>query len=657
MAPERPGRAPFPLVVWIAFCAYWNGAGWLLSACHLLNPTGYAVALLAGLGLLAGYICRNHLQGARRPVWQGWRRRFRRALPRAFLILSALAFLGGLLYAPNSYDALAYRIPRLLHWLAASRWHWIHTEFNRLNTRGCGFEWLAAPLLALAKTDRPLFLYNWLSFLFLPGLIFSSARRLGVRPRVAYSWMWVLPGGYCFLLQAGSLGNDVLVTTLVLAAVDLGLRARVSQRLTEFWLSLLAMTLSTGVKANALTLGLLWLVVVAPVARRLVSVRAWSCGPRLFLPPFLMAALVLALALLDSFIPSAFWNWKYGGDWTGVKFENAVGRGIEKAARQKTYPFQRLLGNTAWFLVQNFEPPIFPLANTWNEHVAPRLVPPSVRTAWEEEFVSANYIFELRELQVEEIAGLGLGASALLAISVGAVWLPGRRRKAEPGRPFPWLLAVAAVVPFLALFSVSDVESLSRLAAPCYLPLALVLLIPGGHERVVRSRSWRAGALLGLGLGGVLLVVNPARPLFSPPQAVNFLRRMGCPDSLLRRADRVYGVYAQRAEAFAPAVDLLPPGEQVIGVVTWDDPEASLWKPYGSRRIVHVCLHDTPESLRAAGIHYVWVSGDRLEKLFLVPIGKWLAQFHGQIIHTVSLNLRASSDPVPWHLVRLLEPE
>ena len=59
--------------------------------------------------------------------WQKFRRRFRRPLPLAFLIVAALAFLGGAIYAPDNYDALTYRLPRILNWLAAGHWTWIST--------------------------------------------------------------------------------------------------------------------------------------------------------------------------------------------------------------------------------------------------------------------------------------------------------------------------------------------------------------------------------------------------------------------------------------------------------------------------------------------------------------------------------------------------
>ena len=110
----------------------------LLSALHQLNVRGYAAAFLLGLAVV--WTLRERVLPEN--VW-GWnlrkqRRRFRRAFPLGFLIVASLAILGGAIHPPSNYDALAYRIPRVLHWLAEGRWHWIYTDFARVNTRACG---------------------------------------------------------------------------------------------------------------------------------------------------------------------------------------------------------------------------------------------------------------------------------------------------------------------------------------------------------------------------------------------------------------------------------------------------------------------------------------------------------------------------------------
>src|SRR5579863_836672 len=150
-----------PIVVfWVWLCAYLNCAGWVLSACHGLNKAGYAVVFAIGLVWLLIWIKTMETPVFRTGMGARFRWRFRRAFPLAFLILAGMAFLGGALYLPTNYDSLAYRTTRVLHWLAAGQWQWVHTEFPRLNTRTAGFEWVTAPLLLFSGTDRLVFLIN-----------------------------------------------------------------------------------------------------------------------------------------------------------------------------------------------------------------------------------------------------------------------------------------------------------------------------------------------------------------------------------------------------------------------------------------------------------------------------------------------------------------
>src|SRR6266436_4893568 len=188
-----------PLVrIWVWVSALATLAGWSLSVLGYLNPAGYFA--FAGLAIVILIFSRKSLFGrSKEPVsgpgahpprkqWQwnkiGWR--FRRSLPLGFAVLAALAFLGGACYPPGNHTALTYRTPRVLQWLTHEHWFWIHTPNYRMNNRACGFEWLTAPLLLFTKSDRLLFLINFVPFLLLPGLVFSVFTRIGARPRVAW---------------------------------------------------------------------------------------------------------------------------------------------------------------------------------------------------------------------------------------------------------------------------------------------------------------------------------------------------------------------------------------------------------------------------------------------------------------------------------------
>ena len=216
-------------------------------------------------------------------------RRFRRPLPFCFGALAVLIFLGGAIYPPGNYTGLTYRVARVLQWLAHGRWFWIHTANYRMNDRACGIEWLSAPLLLFTKSDRGLFLLNFLPFLLLPGLVFSVFTRLGVRARVAWQWMWLLPTGYNFLLQAGGIANDTFPDGICAGGAGFRVCAQleIAARLADLWHSILAAALLTGAKASNLPLLLPWAIVdfpARPVAAPETGRRRrwWSCWRRRF---------------------------------------------------------------------------------------------------------------------------------------------------------------------------------------------------------------------------------------------------------------------------------------------------------------------------------------------------------------------------------------
>jgi hypothetical protein len=178
------------LWIWLSVLA--SAAGWGLSALGQLNRTGYLVFFAGGLLFL--WLGRESIglgQLAGRPGWKKIRRRFRRPLPVVFAAMAFLIFLGSTIHPPSTHTAYTYHIPRILHWLVDGQWNWIHTPDCRMNSHACGMEWMMTPMLLFTKSDRGLFLLNLISFIFLPGLIFSVWTRLGVRPRVAWHWMWL----------------------------------------------------------------------------------------------------------------------------------------------------------------------------------------------------------------------------------------------------------------------------------------------------------------------------------------------------------------------------------------------------------------------------------------------------------------------------------
>lgn len=635
--PNHQSKTPVAPLLWVGFCAYCNLAGWVLSAVHQLNVGGYSVAI--ALGLLAVWLLRGNLPSTtdvtRSLRWPRWR--FRHLFPLGFLILAALALLGGVIHAPNNYDALAYRTPRVLHWLAEGRWHWVHTDFGRLNNRGCGIEWVTAPLLAFTHSDRGIFLLNAVSFLLLPGRVFSLFIRLGVNRRVAWHWMWVLPTGYCYLLQAGSIGNDLFGALLAMTAIEFAMRARQSGRPLELWVAILAAALMTAGKAFNMVLLLPWAIAVWP------SLRLLGQRP-------VLTALAIVVGISASLVPSAVLNHKYCGDWKGLAAEPGQILGGS--------PTFRLPVNVVLITLHNFTPTIFPLAPAWNRAME-RIIPPGLSEKLHTNFEPFGAGLRTDEMQMEEQTGIGFGVSVLLVATL-IYRLVHRSRKPRTTGLLAWAFKYETLVPLAtwaaaaAFMAQSGLSCPARYLAPFYvLMIAPLLAGDGGLVALTRLAWWRSATIAVYLLAALLVVISPARPLWP---ATTILRALGADHAsgfLVKRAWAVYSVYGSRSDGFAPARAALPPDANPLGVITFDDPETSLWRPFGTRRILHVQQADTPEQTRARGIRYILLSSNSLTNHYKISLDEWLRQNDADLVQRLSLNLRAGTGPRDWYLVKV----
>ncbi len=627
----HPSKSVYtPIAIWVILCALLNACGWILSALGQLNIAGYSIFFI--LSGAATILWRYRT----RPLFRsGFRvRRFRRAFPFAFAVVAILAVAGGILHAPVNYDALAYRTPRVLHWLAEGQWHWIHTDFNRLNTRGAGIEWLTSPLILFTGTDRLFFLINAISFLFLPGLCYSVLTGLGVRKKVAWHWMWVLPTGYCYLLQAGSIGNDLFGAMLTMAGVDFALRAASRRSAPLGWLAMLAAALMTASKGFNLLLLLPWGLAMLPSAIHLLR------RP-------LGTLFIGVTALLISLLPSALLNNHYSGDWKGLKAE---------AVQLSTgAPLLHLGTNGILIVLHNLNPTFNPIAGVLNAEIR-GVVSDEMKVEYKKHFEGGGVPFSLAEMQMEEGAGLGFGVTLLL-IPV----LFGRFRARLPimSEWISFAIKPAFLVPagtwlgMIYFFTQSGLGCPARYLAPSYvLMLAPVLCLPCASE-LLRRLWWRYLAMFGFFLAGLLLIATPPRPLW-PAQTL--LRAMDADTSsspLLKRVWTVYSVYGARADGFAPVRKALPSDLKVLGLVTFDDPETSLWRPFGAHRIRHVTRMDDSRSLRDKSIKLVLVSEYVLATQEGLTMDQWLTRCDAKILSSFDLTLRATRGPTRWYLVEV----
>ena len=96
----------------------------------------------------------------------------------------------------------------------------------------------------------------------------------------------------------------------------------------------------------------------------------------------------------------------------------------------------------------------------------------------------------------------------------------------------------------------------------------------------------------------------------------------------------------------------LPPGANPLGFIAFDEPEAALWRPFFTRRILHIMGDDSPGQIRARGIKYALVSDRFFSQHYPMKFDDWLAQNRAETIEKFDLRIHAAREPEGWSLVR-----
>jgi hypothetical protein len=599
----------------------------MLAALHQLTAAGYAVALLPGAGLALLWLIKNP------PAFSPPKfcRRFRRPLPAVFLVLGLLIFLGGAWYAPANYDALTYRLPRMLNWLAAGQWFWIPAINDRMNYSGTGWEWTAMPLLALTHSDRALFLINFSGFLLLPGLLFSLLRQFGAGGRVAWTWMWILPVAYGYATQAGSIGNDLAGAVLVLLSVCFGLRARRSQRLADIWCSLLAAALLTGVKFSNIPLALPCLVAV------------WPALGQLRKHP-LNGLLLTVVAVVISAVPLMALNQLHAGSWTGDPNDQSRMRVQNPAAA--------LLGNSLLVTEQTFLPPVLPNARRLNTLIN-RKLPDSWSKLLQRDF-PRFYLSNLNELPSEEGAGLGLGVALLLLAGLVSTGWRGVCQGAGPRLHcrLPWVLLAAWVAGFVYLCKMGS-EAAPRLLLPYYPLLLVPLLLLPGQSRLLQHWAGRLLALLAALSLLPVLVLSPARPLWPGRSICEKLTKKFPGQPVFERMGSVYSAYAHRNDLLAPLRASLPVDARQIGFIAGaNDTDYSLWRPFGKRQVIYPAYDARHFLVHPREVGWLVVKEREWPSICSLPLAGWAQANHFQIVASIEIVELVSWGGERWTLLQ-----
>ena len=546
-----------------------------------------------------------------------------------------MCLVGGALYVNQNNDSNEYRIPRVWHWLAEGQWHWIHTFDSRMNIAGCGLEWLNAPLMLFTKTDRAIFLTNWVSYLMLPGLTFSVLTRLGVRPRVAWWWMWLLPSGWCYVLQASSTVNDSFGVIYAVASVDFALRAREKNYFPDLWLSILALALLTGAKQTNLPLILPGIAAVLSCLRMIKTRPLATLG-------------VGCVALLVSALPLFYLTYENTGTWAS----NTITLG-SKTYTWKGYdvpPFWGFVGNIFCITVQNMRPPYCPWADRWNAAMQHFL-----QTPMGGHFRSFEYFGLMAKGATDGNSGIGLWICLIIVVSLCVAKFYQTVQGPVRDGGLGWL----RWVPFLSLFAFmakAGTFDNARQLASYYVLFFPALLITGGHSVLVRKKWWQYSVLITMFLTAAMLVVARDRPLFPARTILLPLTEKHPEWHFLSKAWASYACRFSVEEQRNAFRDIIPANERVIGYATVrGSQEPGQWVPFGRRCVERVLPTDTPSELWNKGIHYVLVDSSGIGFLNM-GIGDWTNQFNGVLIDSVTYEAIPGTTATDY-LVRLNPPD
>jgi len=588
---------------WILLSSWFVCTGWLLSVIHQLNAIGYLVAFALAFALTCISISRTQLSNYfPRLSW----RRFRRPLPFIYLMLVLMVLAGALLHPPTQYDGLCYRVPRMLHWIDAGGWQWLHTSDRRMNISATGMEWITMPLFILTRSDRWLWIPDFISFLLMPGLVFGVFRRLGVSLRASWCWMWLLPAGFCFITQAGSIGNDLIALPYALGSVYFALRAREGNYL-HLAVAILSAALLTGIKASNIPLVLPAVVAALPAFhllwRRPVSTIA-----------------VLAFSIAVSFIPMAVINHLNEGHWSGDRDNSS--------RMQLQSPSAGVIGNGIMMAVASMQPPVMPYGGI-TEPIVKRLLGEDRFSKLQEAFPRFNP--GMGEIAVEEGSGLGIGIIlSLLAAVLLQFRLP---KSASCVNSSLVIILISGWIALMFYMMKMGSESCSRLLTPYYpICLAGVWVFLVKSQEIVRDFAWRWIAYTSSLMAIPVLILSPARPLW-PAQTILGIIDRDHGSRLIKRAADVYSVYQNRNKALAPLAGALPRDADVIGFAGGGgDLETSLWWPIGSRRIVHVLPGDDAKALKYKGVEILCSNTRILSNDWKMTPEQFAAMYYGKII-------------------------
>jgi hypothetical protein len=363
----------------------------------------------------------------------------------------------------------------------------------------------------------------------------------------------------------------------------------------------------------------------------------------------LPSAVLAILFALASFLPTAAINIRHCGDWTGAAAEDVKLGSVE--------PLVGIATNSINAILQNSVPPVFPVARQCHQFILP-LFPDALIEANYRSFEQNGAQFNLPDFQGEESAGIGIGLTALLVISLImsiSIKVPVDTSQSEACKRRRMVWSIAALtfsIALLAYFSRAGMSTVGRHIAPFY-PFFFALFLSGRRQdRVVSSSTWKFAAIAAVVSAFVIVIISPSRPLWPANILLSQIDEQS--PRFLQRAKSGYIVYSSRSDGIGPVRDSLPTDATVVAYLSHGiSAELPLWKPYMKRRVRHVLPDETLAILRSEGIRYLAMNTVSFEKARGMPAEDWVDNGGGIIRKRIPLKLMARFEPEEWWIVEI----
>ncbi len=482
--------------VWAAFTTVVTEA---LGLFHALERTAFACVWLAaclGLALIL-------FRGRSRPVslWSlalvEWRAMddWTRAFAGVSALLAVILCVTALNCAPNTYDVMAYHMPRVMIWLQNRTLEFFPTHMANMNFMPPGNEIIQLNFAVLGQDDQLANATQWFAWIGALAAVSLSLQLLGAERRGQWKGLFLaatLPQG---VLVASGAKNDVTLTFWLLAAFTLALAF--GQEPTRRNAVLLALAAALAL----LTKSLAWLLLPA---FGLCLLLAWKRDAWLAL--FRHAGVLIALIVL---VAGPFWlrSYREYGSITGPRIGN---RDMPFGYQCERFTATGIAANVIRNLAVQFNTGPDRLHQTLDNGFRSAVSalgedPDDQRSLW------PGSRFHLQPFYWGE-GGMSNTAHLLLYIGLAVAAMLGWRK---PDGRLHWALWASAGAAFL-LFS--GYLRWQPWHTRLHLPIFVFAAIPAGWMLGRLPSKWTAAPVLAL-FGGVALYAstqNTLRPLTGP---------------------------------------------------------------------------------------------------------------------------------------------